>query len=80
MADTDRPTYDDFIHIINKINAFHDVQNFANEIVIFGNPCTMQFILNHFSRECVYVKESRKKINATIIKELTGVDNYDAHI
>lgn len=79
MADTDRPTYDDFILMMNKINTFHDVENFANEIVIFGNPCTMQFILNHFSEECVYVKKSNKKKNSDLIYRLTGVENYDAH-
>lgn len=79
MADTDRPTYDDFLLMIDKINTFHDVQNFANEVVIFGNPCTMQFILNHFSAECIYVKKSNKKKNEELIKQLTGVENYDAH-
>lgn len=80
MADTDRPTYADFMLMLNKINVFHDVEDFANEIVIFGNPCTMQFILNHFSTECVYVKKSNKKKNAELIHSLTGVENYDAHV
>lgn len=79
MTDTDRPNYNDFILMNNKINSFHDVENFANEIVIFGNPCTMQFILNHFSDECVYVQKSNKKKNSELIKKLTGVENYDAH-
>lgn len=79
MTDTDRPNYDDFILINNKINAFHDVENFANEIIIFGNPCTMQFILNHFSKECIYVQKSNKRKNSELIKKLTGVENYNAH-
>lgn len=79
MADTDRPNYDDFLLMINKINMFHDVIDFADEIVIFGNPCTMQFILNHFSQRCINVKKSNKKKNSKLIKELTGVENYDAH-
>lgn len=79
MADTDRPTYDDFIRMITKINDFHDVENFADEIVIFGNPCTMQFILNHFSEECVFLKKSNKRKNAELINRLTNVENYDAH-
>lgn len=79
MTDTDRPNYDDFILMNNKINSFHDVDNFSDEIVIFGNPCTMQFILNHFSEECVYVIKANKKKNAELIKNLTGVENYNAH-
>ena len=79
MADTDRPTYDDFILMLNKINSFHDVNGFAEEIVIFGNPCTMQFILNHFSNECIYITKSNKKKNSNLIYSLTGVENYDAH-
>ena len=80
MSDTDRPTYDDFLLMLNKINSFHDVEKFADEIVIYGNPCTMQFILNHFSSKCIYVKKSNKKKNSELIKNLTGVENYDAHI
>ena len=79
MVDTDRPNYDDFILMNNKINTFHDVENFANEIVIFGNPCTLQFILNHFSEECVFVQKSNKKKNSKLINILTGVENYNAH-
>ena len=80
MADTDRPTYVSFLQMIEKINTFHGVDNYANEIIIFGNPCTMQFIINHFSDECIYVKKSNKKKNAELIKKLTGVENYDAHV
>lgn len=66
--------------MINKINTFHDIENFADEIIIFGNPCTMQIILNHFSQKCIFVKKSNKRKNANLIYSLTGVNNYDAHI
>lgn len=79
MADTDRPTYDSFLLVLKKINDFHDVENFADNIVIFGNPCTMQIILNHFSNECIYVLKSNKKKNGPLIYSLTGVADYDAH-
>lgn len=79
MVDTDRPTYNDFISIVRKIDMFHDADAIADDIIIFGNPCTMQFILNHFSDECVFIKKSNKKKNADLIKKLTGVENYDAH-
>lgn len=79
MADTDRPTYNDFRLMINKINTFHGVDDFANEIVIFGNPCTMQFILNHFSNTCVFITKSNKRKNGDLIFSLTGIINYNAH-
>ena len=79
VADTDRPQYKDFKLIVKKINEFHGVENFADKILIFGNPCTMQFILNHFSETCVNVIYSNKKKNSDLINSLTGVENYDAH-
>lgn len=79
MADTDRPTYDDYLAMLKKINDFHGVKDFADEIVIYGNSCTMQFILNHFSQECICVTRSNKKKNSEVIEKLTGVENYDAH-
>ena len=79
MTDTDRPTYEDFKLLMNKIDNFHDCKDISNEIVIFGNPCTMQFILNHFSSETVYLTKSNKKKNSTLIESLAGIKNYDAH-
>lgn len=79
MADTDRPTYDDFNKMLNDIDSFHGKNGVANEIVIFGNPCTMQFILNHFSNDCIYLTKANKKKNVDIIYKLTKVENYDAH-
>ena len=37
MVDTDRPTYVSFLQMIEKINTFHGVDNYSNEIIIFGN-------------------------------------------
>lgn len=79
FADTDRPNYSDFKLLLTKLNDFHAVEGYAEQIVIFGNPCTMQIILNHFSDTLVEVMKSNKKKNRPLILELTGVDNYDAH-
>lgn len=79
FADTDRPTYDDFKKLITKINEFHDVKEYAEEIIIFGNPCTMQIILNHFANSLISVPKANKKKNSSLISSLTGVADYDAH-
>lgn len=79
FGDTDRPNYSDFKLLLTKINEFHGTEGCAEQIVIFGNPCTMQIILNHFSTSLVKVLKSNKKKNRELIFNLTGVDNYDAH-
>ena len=49
----------------------------AGRLVIFANPCTMQIVLSHFGD--VDLKNQGKKTNGKIIKDLTGVEGYDAH-
>lgn len=46
-------------------------------VVFFTRPCTLQVILLHFGE--VMLKTQAKKIAQPIVKELTGVENYDAH-
>lgn len=46
----------------------------ANEVIIFGNPCTMQIISKHWTNE--NLKSPAKPVNAPLIKEYTGVENY----
>lgn len=77
FCDTERKPYNQYNDIKRKINEFHGVENCADEVVMFGNPCTMQIILQHW-RE-VQLKSPAKKINAEIIKDCTGIDNYKAH-
>lgn len=60
--------------IKRKINEFHGVDDTADEVVIYGNPCTMQIILEHWTD--VKLKTSAKKVNAPLIKEFTGVEDY----
>ena len=49
-------------------------QNGADEVIIFGNPCTMQIISKHWTDE--NLKSPAKPVNAPLIKEYTGVENY----
>ena len=52
---------------------FHGVDA-ANEVVMFGNPCTMQIISKHWTDE--NLKSPAKPVNAPLIKKYTGVENY----
>ena len=74
FCDTEKKPYEQYEDIKRKINEFHGVDNVAEEILIYGNPCTMQIILEHWTD--VRIRTPAKKINAPIIKEFTGVENY----
>lgn len=74
FCDTDKKPYEQYEDIKRKINEFHGIENAAEEVVIYGNPCTMQIILKHWAD--VKLKSPAKKVNAPLIKEFTGVDNY----
>ena len=50
------------------------MNNAANEVIIFGNPCTMQIISKHWTDE--KLKSPAKLVNAPLIKEYTEVENY----
>ena len=50
------------------------MDNAADEVIMFGNPCTMQVISKHWTDE--NLKSPAKKTNAPIIKKYTGVENY----
>lgn len=74
FCDTDRKSFEQYIDIKRKINEFHGIDTAADNVVIYGNPCTMQIILEHWTD--IRLKSSSKKNNAPLIKEFTGVDNY----
>lgn len=74
FCDTDKKPYEQYVDIKRKINEFHGVSHAADEVVIYGNPCTMQIILEHWTD--VRLKSPAKKVNAPLIKEFTGVENY----
>lgn len=74
FCDTEKKPHEQYEDIKRKINEFHGVGNAAGEVVIFGNPCTMQIILKHWTDE--NLKSPAKAINAPMIKKYTGVENY----
>ena len=76
FCDTDRKPYEQYVDIKRKINEFHGVENAADKVVIYGNPCTMQIILSHFA--VIKLTSQSKAINSKYIKEYIGIDNYKA--
>ncbi len=48
FCDTDKGPSDKYKEIKQKVNEFHEA-DIADDIIIFGNPCTMQIILSHFA-------------------------------
>ena len=49
FCDTDKSPYSKYKEIKKQINEIHG-NDVADDIVIFGNPCTMQIILSHFAK------------------------------
>lgn len=75
LCDTDKGPSDKYIDLKKKINELHDA-DVADDIIIFGNPCTMQIILSHFGE--IKLTSQSKAVNAKYIKDLTGISNYKA--
>ncbi len=75
FCDTDKGPSKKYKEIKRKINEFHGA-NIADDIVIFGNPCTMQIILSHFAK--IKLESQSKSVNAKYIEKITGIKNYKA--
>lgn len=74
FCDTEKKPYEQYEDIKQKINEFHGVDNAAKGVIVFGNPCTMQIIIEHWAD--AKLKTPAKKVNSKIIGKLTGVNNY----
>lgn len=74
FCDTEKKPHEQYEDIKYKINEFHDVDNAASEVVIFGNPCTMQIIMKHWTSD--NLKSPAKPVNAPLIRQYTGIENY----
>ncbi len=77
FCDTERKPYEQYVDIKRKINEFHAVYNAAGEVIMFGNPCTMQIITKHWTDE--NIKSPAKPVNIPLIKEYTGVEKVTAY-
>lgn len=74
FCDTDHKPYEQYNDIKRKINEFHGVPNAADAVIMFGNPCTMQIVLQHW--DTVRLKTQAKASNAPLIEKYTGVSGY----
>ena len=74
FCDTEKKPYKQYEDIKRKINEFHGVETAADEVIMFGNPCTMQIIAKHWTE--ALIKTPAKQVNAPLIEEFTGVPNY----
>ena len=74
FCDTDKKPYEQYEDIKRKINELHGNKIAAKEVIIFGNPCTMQIILQHW--DDVQLTSHKTNKNAPIIESLTGVTKY----
>lgn len=78
FCDTEKKPHEQYLDIKRKINTFHGIDKVADNVVIFGNPCTLQIICKHWTEEIV--TSPSKSINAPMVKKYTGIDNYKARI
>ena len=76
FCDTEKKPHEQYEDIKRKINEFHGIDNIADSLIIFGNPCTMQIVSKHWTDE--NLNTPAKPVNAPLIKHFTGVENYKA--
>lgn len=74
FCDTEKKPYEQYEDIKHKINEFHGIDNAADEVVIFANPCTLQIVAKHWTDDLI--KSPAKPVNATLIEKYTGVKGY----
>ncbi|MBS5065005.1 MAG: hypothetical protein KHZ58_14640 [Hungatella hathewayi] len=74
FCDTDKKPYEQYHDIKRKINEIHGTDHAADQVVIFGNPCTMQIMIEHWDE--IVLESHKKNKNAPLIYTLTGVENY----
>lgn len=65
FCDTEKKPHEQYTDIKRKINDFHGIDCAANEVIMFGNPCTMQIIIKHWANE--NLKSPAKPVNAPLI-------------
>ena len=74
FCDTEKKPHEQYEDIRRKIDEFHGLNGVSNEIVIFGNPSTMQIILKHWTGDII--KSPAKLVNAPLIEKYTGIKKY----
>lgn len=75
FCDTDKLPSKRYKNIKKEINEFHG-KDVADDIVIFGNPCTMQIIISHFAN--IKLTSQSKAVNSKYIEKYIGIKKYKA--
>ena len=78
FCDTEKKPHEQYKDIKRKINVFHGIDSAADEVIMFGNPCTMQIIIKHWTDN--NLKSPATPVNAPLLKEYTGIENYKGRI
>ncbi len=79
FCDTEKKPHEQYEDIKRKINEFHGVDDAANKVIIFGNPCTMQIIMEHVTEEN-YVDMCQRVRNLELDDSVTGSSNFGKFI
>lgn len=75
FCDTEKKPHKQYEDIKRKINEFHGIETAVDEVIMFGNLCTIQIITKHWTE--TLIKSPAKQVNAPLIEEFTGVKNYE---
>ncbi len=78
FCDTEKKPHEQYEDIKRKINEFHGVDNAADEVVFFGNPCTLQIVSKHWTDETII--KPLKSANAPLVEKYTGIKGYKGKI
>ncbi len=79
ITDTDAKPHEHYLRLKAKLNRHHHRRTAARHILYYGNPCTMQFILLHWTDNSqLRLTSPAKRDNAAIIRSLTGIEHYHA--
>ncbi len=74
FCDTERKPHEQYKDIKRKVNEFHGTNQASDAIIIFGNLCTMQIIVKHWTDDSLI--SSAKSKNTPLIQKYTDVKNY----
>lgn len=76
FCDTEKEPYKQFLTLKEKVNTLYEKNEAADLVIFFANPCTLQIVLSHFTK--VRLTSNSKPDNASLVKKLTGVEDYRA--
>ncbi|MBE5921374.1 MAG: hypothetical protein E7269_01270 [Lachnospiraceae bacterium] len=76
FCDTDQKPFEPYDAIKRKINEFHGLDYAAREVVVFGNPCTLQIIILHWRN--IILKSHKKSVNSKILADVLRIRGYNA--